>query len=142
MVAETGIYITWVTGAILISIAMMPIFKPPFARISADGFIDMFRRYWAHMVVVFSVYLWKDILDGLDRILMANTQLDMTPYVYAIEGDIALWIQEGFRNPLLALQKSACGASEIRKRCCKKSASGASENSPAALQNLRLRRFT
>ena len=76
MVAETGIYITWVTGAILISIAMMPIFKPPFARISADGFIDMFRRYWAHMIVVFSVYLWKDLLDGLDMVLMANTQLD------------------------------------------------------------------
>ena len=90
MVAETGIYITWVTGAILISIAMMPIFKPPFARISADGFIDMFRRYWAHMVVVFSVYLWKDLLDGLDRVLMANTQLDMTFLVYAIEGDSVL----------------------------------------------------
>ena len=73
MVAETGIYITWVTGAILISIAMMPLFKPQFARISLDGFVDMFRRYWAHMIVVFSVYLWKDLLDGLDRILMANT---------------------------------------------------------------------
>ena len=32
---------------------------------------------------------------------MANTQLDMTPYVYAIEGDIVLWVQEGFRNDLL-----------------------------------------
>ena len=101
MVAETGIYITWVTGAILISIAMMPIFKPPFARISADGFIDMFRRYWAHMVVVFSVYLWKDLLDGLDRVLMANTQLDMTFLVYAIEGDSVLWVQEGLRSEIL-----------------------------------------
>ena len=101
MVAETGIYITWVTGAILISIAMMPIFKPPFARISADGFIDMFRRYWAHMVVVFSVYLWKDLLDGLDRILMANTQLDMTFLVYAIEGDAVLWVQEALRGDFL-----------------------------------------
>tara|TARA_S200000501_G_scaffold290413_1_gene275426 strand:- start:2778 stop:4739 length:1962 start_codon:yes stop_codon:yes gene_type:complete len=53
------------------------------------------------MIVVFSVYLWKDILDGMDRILMANTQLDMTPYVYAIEGDIVLWVQEAFRNDLL-----------------------------------------
>ena len=101
MVAETGIYITWVTGAILISIAMMPIFKPPFAKISADGFIDMFRRYWAHMIVVFSVYLWKDLLDGLDRVLMANTQLDMTFLVYAIEGDSVLWVQEGLRSELL-----------------------------------------
>ena len=101
MVAETGIYITWVTGAILISIAMMPLFKPRFARISLDGFIDMFRRYWAHMIVVFSVYLWKDLLDGLDRILMANTQLDMTFLVYAIEGDASLWVQEGLRNDFL-----------------------------------------
>ena len=101
MAAGTGIYITWVTGAIVLSIAMMPLFKPSYARLSADGFIDMFRRYWAHMIVVFSVYLWKDILDGMDRALMANTQLDMTPYVYAIEGDIVLWVQQAMRSPIL-----------------------------------------
>ena len=101
MAAGTGIYITWVTGSIMLSIAMMPLFKPSYARMSFDGFIDMFRRYWAHMIVVFSVYLWKDILDGMDRALMANTQLDMTPYVYAIEGDIVLWVQQAIRNPLL-----------------------------------------
>ena len=101
MAAGTGIYITWVTGAIMLSIAMMPLFKPNYAKLSADGFIDMFRRYWAHMIVVFSVYIWKDILDGMDRALMANTQLDMTPYVYAIEGDIVLWVQQAMRNALL-----------------------------------------
>ena len=101
MAAGTGIYITWVTGAIILSIAMMPLFKPNYAKLSADGFIDMFRRYWAHMIVVFSVYIWKDILDGMDRALMANTQLDMTPYVYAIEGDIVLWVQQAMRNALL-----------------------------------------
>ena len=53
------------------------------------------------MIVVFSVYLWKDLLDGLDRILMANTQLDMTFLVYAIEGDASLWVQEGLRNDFL-----------------------------------------
>ena len=101
MAAGTGIYITWVTGAIILSIAMMPLFKPKYAKLSLEGFIDMFRRYWAHMIVVFSVYLWKDLLDGIDRVLMANTQLDMTPYVYAIEGDIVLWVQQGLRNVLL-----------------------------------------
>ncbi len=101
MAAGTGIYITWITGAILLSIAMMPLFRPPYAKLRLDGFIDMFRRYWAHMVVVFSVYLWKDLLDGVDRVLMANTQLDMTPYVYAIEGDIVLWVQQELRNAVL-----------------------------------------
>ena len=90
-------------GAILISVALMPLMKPPWAKIQMSGFVDMFRRYWAHMFVVFSVYLWKDLLDQLDRILMANTQLDMTPYVYAIEGDIVLWIQDSFHNDLLSV---------------------------------------
>ena len=101
MAAGTGIYITWVTGAIILSIAMMPLFKPKYAKLSLDGFIDMFRRYWAHMIVVFSVYLWKDLLDGMDRTLMANTQIDMTPYVYAVEGDIVLGVQQGLRNAFL-----------------------------------------
>jgi membrane-associated phospholipid phosphatase len=90
-------------GAILLSVALMPLMKPPWAKIRIQGFVDMFRRYWAHMFVVFSVYLWKDILDQIDRILMANTQLDMTPYVYAIEGDIVLWIQDAFQNELLSI---------------------------------------
>ena len=103
MAVGTSIYLTWITGAIVISIAMMPFFKPDYAKIHMSGFVDMFRRYWAHMIVVFSVYLWKDLLDQLDRILMANTQLDMTPYVYAIEGDIVLWIQESLSNSLLSI---------------------------------------
>ena len=101
MAAGTGIYITWITGAIILSIAMMPLFKPPYAKLRLEGFIDMFRRYWAHMIVVFSVYLWKDLLDGMDRVLMASTKLDMTPYVYAIEGDIVLWVQQELRNASL-----------------------------------------
>ena len=103
MAGGSGIYISWLMGAILLSVALMPLMKPPWAKIRIQGFVDMFRRYWAHMFVVFSVYLWKDILDQLDRILMANTQLDMTPYVYAIEGDIVLWIQDAFQNELLSI---------------------------------------
>ncbi len=103
MAGGSGIYISWLMGAILLSVALMPLMKPPWAKIRIQGFVDMFRRYWAHMFVVFSVYLWKDILDQIDRILMANTQLDMTPYVYAIEGDIVLWIQDAFQNELLSI---------------------------------------
>lgn len=103
MAVGSGIYISWLMGAILLSVAMMPLFKPPWAKIRIQAFVDMFRRYWAHMIVVFSVYLWKDLLDQLDRILMANTQLDMTPYIYAVEGDIVLWIQDAFQNDLLSV---------------------------------------
>ncbi len=102
MAVASGIYLTWITGAIIISISLMPFFKPDYAKIRISSFIDMFRRYWAHMIVVFSVYLWKDLLDQLDRIIMANTQLDMTPYVYAIEGDIVWWIQDSLNNSLLS----------------------------------------
>ena len=93
MAGGSGIYISWLMGAILLSIALMPLMKPPWAKIRISGFVDMFRRYWVHMIADFSVYLWKEILDQLDRTLMANTQLDMTPYVYAIEGASVLWVQ-------------------------------------------------
>jgi hypothetical protein len=101
MAGGTGIYITWVTGAIVTSVALMYLFKPPWARITLNGFQDMFRRYWMHGLVVFSLYLWKDIFDGLDRILMANARLDMTPFIYAVEGDMVLWVQTTFESEIL-----------------------------------------
>ena len=101
MVGGTGIYVTWVTGAIITSLILMPILKPPWARITLSGFQDMFRRYWMHGLVVFSIYIWKDIFDGVDRILMANTRIDMTAYIYAIEGDIVVWFQQTFENEIL-----------------------------------------
>ncbi|PDH25893.1 MAG: hypothetical protein CND85_03960 [Marine Group II euryarchaeote MED-G33] len=101
MVGGTGIYVTWVTGAIITSLILMPILKPPWARITLTGFQDMFRRYWMHGIVVFSIYIWKDIFDGVDRILMANTRIDMTAYIYAIEGDIVVWFQHTFENEIL-----------------------------------------
>ena len=101
MAGGTGVYVTWVTGSIVTSVALMYLLKPPWARITLTGFQDMFRRYWMHGVIVFSVYIWKDLFDGIDRILMANARLDMTPYIYAIEGDIVLWIQQTFEHELL-----------------------------------------
>ncbi len=92
----TSVYITWVTGALLGGILLMPLFKPRGKRVTLAGFVDMFRRYWMHIAVVFSIYVWKDLLDSLDRILMANARLDMTPFVYAVEGDLSLWVQQNF----------------------------------------------
>jgi membrane-associated phospholipid phosphatase len=99
--AGTAVYITWVTASLLGGILLMPIFRPAGKRVTLAGFVDMFRRYWLHVALVFSIYLWKDLLDGLDRILMANTHLDMTPFVYAIEGDLVLWVQQTFLNDML-----------------------------------------
>ena len=98
---DTGVYITWVTGAILVSLVLMPFMKPAWGRMTWTGFQDMFRRYWMHGIVVFSIYILKDVFDGIDRILMANTRIDMTAYIYAVEGDIVLWIQQTFEHELL-----------------------------------------
>ncbi len=99
--AQTGIYLTWVTAAILCSVALMPLLRPRFVRHSWSAYVDMFRRYWFHMLIVFSVYLWKDPLDQIDRALMASTRIEITPYIYAIEGDVTLWVQTGFKSELL-----------------------------------------
>ena len=88
IMAQTGIYLTWVTAAILCSVALMPLLRPRFVRHSWSAYVDMFRRYWFHMLIVFSVYLWKDPLDQIDRALMASTRIEITPYIYAIEGDV------------------------------------------------------
>ena len=56
------------------------------------------------MLIVFSVYLWKDPLDQIDRALMASTRIEITPYIYAIEGDVTLWVQTGFKSELLTLR--------------------------------------
>lgn len=99
--AGSAVYVTWVTASLLGGILLMPLFRPLGKRVTLAGFVDMFRRYWAHIAVVFSIYVWKDLLDGLDRILMANTQLDMTPFIYALEGDLVLTIQQTFHNDVL-----------------------------------------
>ncbi len=101
MAAVTSVYITWVTGALLGGILLMPLFKPAGKRVTLAGFVDMFRRYWLHIAVVFSIYVWKDLLDSADRILMANARLDMTPFIYAIEGDLVLWVQQTFLSDWL-----------------------------------------
>ena len=32
---------------------------------------------------------------------MASTRIEITPYIYAIEGDVTLWVQSGFKSPIL-----------------------------------------
>ena len=98
---SAGVYITWMITALALGIILLPVFKPKWQKINLQGFIDMFRRYWAHIGLVFSIYIWKDILDRLDRLIMANTQFEFTPWLYALEGDMVLWVQQFFYNDIL-----------------------------------------
>lgn len=99
----SGIYLTWITMALAGGVILIPLFKPPWAKVNLRAFNDMFRRYWLHILLVFSIYFWKDTFDTLDRIFMANTQLEMTGFVYALEGDMVLWVQQFFEAEWLTV---------------------------------------
>lgn len=92
-----GIYLTWLISALAFGVILLPVFKPAWSKVSAPPFLDFMRRYWIHVFLLVMVYNAKDFLDQIDRILMARTGLDMTPWIYAIEGDLVLWVQETFR---------------------------------------------
>ena len=91
-----SVYLTWMISALALGVILLPVFKPPWAKLSLPPFVDFFRRYWVHILIVFAIYNAKDMLDQIDRLLMASTGLDMTPYVWAIEGNLVLWVQETF----------------------------------------------
>jgi len=52
--------------------------------------------------MTFIIYNAKDALDQIDRILMASAGFDMTPYIWAIEGDLVLWVQQTFEADWLS----------------------------------------
>ncbi|MEC9161532.1 MAG: phosphatase PAP2 family protein, partial [Candidatus Thermoplasmatota archaeon] len=82
---------------------LLPVYAPPWSRLTLSGFVDFIRRYWVHVLLLFMIYNAKDFLDQVDRILMANTNLDMTAWIYAIEGDLVLRIQEAFEARWLSI---------------------------------------
>lgn len=96
-----SVYLTWMISALALGVILLPVFKPPWAKISLPPFVDFFRRYWIHILIVFAIYNAKDGLDQIDRVLMASTGLDMTPYIWAVEGNLVLWVQQTFEHPLL-----------------------------------------
>ena len=98
-----GIYLTWMISALALGVLLLPVFKQPWMNITLPTFIDFFRRYWIHIVIVFLIYNSKDILDQLDRIIMANTGLDMTPWIYAVEGSLAYDVQVAFKTEWLTV---------------------------------------
>ena len=98
-----GIYLTWLISALALGVLLLPVFKQPWMKLTLPTFIDFFRRYWIHIVIVFLIYNSKDILDQLDRIIMANTGLDMTPWIFAVEGSLAYDVQVAFKTEWLTV---------------------------------------
>ena len=80
-----------------LGVVLLPVYAPPWSRLTLSGFVDFIRRYWVHVLLLLMIYNAKDFLDQVDRILMANTNLDMTAWIYAIEGDLVLRVQEPLR---------------------------------------------
>ena len=68
-----SVYLTWMISALALGVLLLPVFKPPWARLSLPPFVDFFRRYWVHIFIVFAIYNAKDVLDQMDRLLMAST---------------------------------------------------------------------
>ena len=98
-----GVYLTWMISALALGVLLLPIFKPKWMELRLSTFVDFFRRYWIHVLILFMIYNAKDGLDEIDRILMASTGLDMTPWIYAIEGDLVLHIQQFFEAQWLTV---------------------------------------
>ena len=98
-----GVYLTWMISALALGVILLPVFKPPWMELKLSTFVDFFRRYWIHILMLFMIYNAKDSLDQVDRILMANTGLDMTPWIYAIEGDLVLHLQQFFEAKWLTV---------------------------------------
>lgn len=98
-----GIYLTWLISALALGVLLLPVFKQPWMNITLPTFIDFFRRYWIHIAIVVLIYNSKDFLDQLDRIIMANTGLDMTPWIYAVEGSLAYDVQLAFKAEWLTV---------------------------------------
>ena len=96
-----GVYLSWMISALALGVILLPLFKPPWFVITIPSFVDFVRRYWIHILIVFMIYNAKDFLDQIDRILMASAGLDMTPWIYAIEGNMVLWVQQSFENDWL-----------------------------------------
>ena len=98
-----GVYLTWMISALALGVILLPVFKPKWMELRLSTFVDFFRRYWIHILILFLIYNAKDGLDEIDRILMASTGLDMTPWIYAIEGDLVLHVQNFFEAQWLTV---------------------------------------
>lgn len=98
-----GVYLTWMISALALGVILLPVFKPKWMELKLTTFVDFFRRYWIHVLILFMIYNAKDGLDEVDRILMASTGLDMTPWIYAIEGDLVLHVQKFFEAQWLTV---------------------------------------
>ncbi len=71
--------------------------RTPFGRISR---VIHEQRYYLHILGYLVIIRWKSLTDKLNEPMKSSTG-HWTDWVYAIEGDLTLWVQEVFSNALL-----------------------------------------
>ena len=58
------------------------------------------NRYYLHIFGYAIIIKWKAVTDGLNEPMKSRTG-NWTEYIYAIEGDLSLYVQRMFENDLL-----------------------------------------
>ena len=45
-----GVYLTWMISALALGVVLLPVYAPPWSRLTLSGFVDFIRRYWVHVL--------------------------------------------------------------------------------------------
>ena len=67
-----GIYLTWMISALALGVILLPVFKPPWMELRLTTFVDFFRRYWIHILMLFMISLGQLILIPKTLITITN----------------------------------------------------------------------
>jgi len=55
-----GVYLTWMISALALGVVLLPVYAPPWSRLTLSGFVDFIRRYWVHVLLLLMIYNAKD----------------------------------------------------------------------------------
>ena len=83
-----GVYLTWMISALALGVILLPVFKPKWMELRLTTFVDFFRRYWIHVLILFMIYNAK---DGLDEVEIVLGLID--PVTYEIIGGLITFIK-------------------------------------------------
>ena len=68
-----GIYLTWMISALALGVILLPVFKPPWMELKLTTFVDFFRRYWLHILMLFMIYNAKVGLEIKESIINSDS---------------------------------------------------------------------